>query len=418
MNRVNHKIILSSKFRNNLFRLLFFLTLTAPLKANQVFQLSGHATVSLLTCGPGNRLFEAFGHSAVRVRDPLNHIDFVYNYGTFNFNQPNFYINFAKGYLEYYLSKTTFDHFARVYRYHNRSISEQVLNLSYPQKQEIFFFLEQNALPENRYYFYDYLYDNCSTRIRDAFEEVLGKTLEFDPDYVKPQPQQRPLSFRELIDVYAAETQPWGDFGIDLCLGAEIDQVATPYQCMFLPDYLEAGFDGAVISSAGSMPLVGKKQVVFEALPTPGNVPFFTPSLVFWLLFILVVLLTFWEIKNNRNLMGWDILLFSTYGLLGVILLMLWIATDHKSAQNYNLLWAFPLHFPVAILMLLGSARKWVRYYLFFTLLLTLCLFAGWYIFPQKLHPAIAPLALTLGFRAFYRYVPDVFRSKLSKLAA
>src|SRR5690606_19067908 len=135
--------------------------------------------------GPGERLFEAFGHSAVRVKDPLHHIDFVYNYGTFNFNQPNFYINFAKGYLEYYLSKTTFDRFEQVYRYYNRSISEQVLNLSYPQKQEIFFFLEQNALPENRYYFYDYLYDNCSTRIRDAFEEVLGKALEFDPAYVR-----------------------------------------------------------------------------------------------------------------------------------------------------------------------------------------------------------------------------------------
>jgi hypothetical protein len=380
----------------------------------QEVSLSEKCQVSLLTCGPGNRLFEAFGHSAIRVSDPAHNMDIVYNYGTFNFNQPNFYINFAKGFLEYYLSKTTFDRFRRVYEYYNRSIAEQVLNLSYAQKKEIFYFLEQNAQPENRYYFYDYLYDNCSTRIRDAFEKVLGKELVFDPGYLENRPL---LSFRELIDVYAAETQPWGDFGIDLCLGAEIDQIATPYQCMFLPDYLEAAFDSAKLVSL-KMPLVQKKREVLAASPNKENMTLFTPALVFWSLFAIILLLTFWEIKRNMNLLGVDVFLFSIYGLLGMILLLLWIATDHKSGQNYNLLWAFPLHLPAALLALFATTKKWMKWYFLFTILLTLFLLTGWYVFPQKLHPAILPLALIIGIRSFYRYAPDVFRSKLSKLPA
>jgi hypothetical protein len=225
------------------------------------------------------------------------------------------------------------------------------------------------------------------------------------------------LSFRELIDIYAAETQPWGDFGIDLCLGAEIDLIAAPYQCMFLPDYLEAGFDSAKLVSL-KMPLVQKKHEVLAASPNKENMPLFTPALVFWSLFAIILLLTFWEIKRNINLLGLDIFLFGIYGLLGIILLLLWVATDHKSGQNYNLLWAFPLHLPAALLGLFTAAKNWVKWYFLFTILLTLFLLTGWYVFPQKLHPAIVPLALIIGIRAFYRYAPDVFRSKLSKLPA
>ncbi len=323
-------------------------------------------------------------------------------------------MNFAKGYLAYYLSKTTFQRFQLAYRYYNRSISEQVLNLSHVQKQAIFHFLELNALPENRYYFYDYFYDNCSTRIRDAFEAVLGEKLAFSPDYVRSN-----LSFRELIDLYAADTQPWGDFGIDLCLGAAIDQTATPYQYMFLPDYLEMGFDSArVVNSSGKQPFVLKKQMVFSSTYKVEKSPFITPIKVFWVIFFIVLSITVLEARSRINMRWLDVVLFGVWGLLGVVLFLLWVATDHKSAQNYNLLWAFPLHFPIAVLMLFSSARKLVNYYMLFTILLIVCLFLGWYIFPQKLHPAVVPLALIPAIRAFYRRAPRVFTGKLPKLAA
>jgi hypothetical protein len=186
---------------------------------------------------------------------------------------------------------------------------------------------------------------------------------------------------------------------------------------MFLPDYLEAAFDSAKMVSL-KRPLVQKKHRVLSASPYEENTPFFTPALVFWDLFAIILLLTFWEIKRNMNLLGLDVFLFSVYGGLGMILLLLWVATDHKSGQNYNLLWAFPLHLPLALLELFSAAKKWVKWYFLFTILLTLFLLTGWYVFPQKLHPAILPLALIIGIRAFYQYAPDVFRSKLSKLPA
>ena len=137
-------------------------------------ELSTKARVMLLTVSPGHEeLYAAFGHSAIYIHDPEKHIDKVYNYGTYYYNQPHFYLNFARGYLLYGLSVSTYDRFQGYYAYFNRQVVAQVLDLSLEQRQQVFDFLENNALPENSMYYYDYFYDNCATRIRDVFVQVL-----------------------------------------------------------------------------------------------------------------------------------------------------------------------------------------------------------------------------------------------------
>ena len=194
--------------------------------------LSEKATISVITCGSGTELYSTFGHSAFRIKDPLTGLDKIYNYGTFDFNAPNFYLNFAKGKLTYQLSTTNFLYFLREYQYENRWVKAQVLNLNQQEVKAIFLFLENNAKPENRAYQYDFFYDNCSTKIEEVIKTVLKDNVEFNNSHIKTT-----KSHRDLISDYT-ENQQWGKFGIDLALGSVIDREATKDEYKFLPDYI------------------------------------------------------------------------------------------------------------------------------------------------------------------------------------
>jgi hypothetical protein len=154
--------------------------------------------VSLLTCDPGDELYSAFGHNAIRVLDKNSGQDFVFNYGTFDFNVPFFYVKFTQRTLDYMLSVTTFDRFLMEYNYNRRGVREQILDLSPEQTMEMYKFLQINYLPQNRFYRYDFFYDNCATRIRDAMEEILGDQLDWNEDYW----QKKKLSETLLMNMY------------------------------------------------------------------------------------------------------------------------------------------------------------------------------------------------------------------------
>ena len=191
--------------------------------------------ISLLTCDPGDELYSTFGHSAIRVVALESGQDLVFNYGTFDFNTPFFYIKFIRRTLDYQLSLTTTDNFLREYNYFKRNVREQELNLSPEQSQAIVAFLQNNYRPENRKYRYDFFFDNCATRITDMLESVLGQSLKWN--YPTESDEK---TFRNLIDEYVYPL-PWSDLGIDLALGAVIDREATEAEKAFLPDYLEEG---------------------------------------------------------------------------------------------------------------------------------------------------------------------------------
>jgi len=122
-----------------LFILLFLSTLHNVL--SQELKLSNHSEISIITVGPGELLYEAFGHSAIRVKDSVLGFDYIFNYGLFDFNQPNFYVNFVKGRLLYKVGKQSFRRFISNYAYQKRWMKEQVLNLSQVEKQDMYAFL-------------------------------------------------------------------------------------------------------------------------------------------------------------------------------------------------------------------------------------------------------------------------------------
>ena len=363
--------------------------------------LSENAQISVITLEPGTEeLFAGFGHSVFRVVDSENNIDWAYSYGTFNFEQPNFYLNYAKGYMFYSLSVSNYTDLKRVYKSLNRSIVAQVLALTQSQKQALFDFLKNNALPENRGYYYDYFYDNCATKIRDVIEEVLGENFKLDPEYL----DNPGLTIRQLTDSYIKEEFPWGKLGIDLCLGTPMDKVLTSREYMFLPDYIYSALNAAQIrDETGWHKAVLRENIVFESKETSAQDQLlFTPKLVFWLLFLIVLALTILQYKKGINLKALDVALFLIVGLFGIFIGSIWLFTNHvAAANNMNILWALPLH-AVAVLFIFKKTKPtWWVWYWKVVWAGTSSLVILWSVLPQAMNAALIPLAMTILMRAY-----------------
>lgn len=362
-------------------------------------RLSEQATISVITCGPyQDELYSAFGHSAYRVYDPVLEIDDAYNYGVFDFDQPNFYLNFAKGYLFYKLGVYDYQRFQDYYIYYNRKVHEQVLNLTAQQKQTLYDYLQWNALPENEYYRYDYFYDNCATKIRDVIIEALGNDVVFDGSYIKTQ-----LTIRQLTDLYL-DHQPWGDLGIDIGLGLPIDKVASPSEYMFLPDYIESGFGHARVMHHGtSIPLVAEKRIIYDQRDeeVPSGPPH--PLYVFSFVALVAIAFSVWDFRRRKLSNALDIVLFGSVGSVGMLLIFLWFFTDHHaSARNLNVLWALPTHL-VAIAAFIRRPA-WLTNYFLGVALLYGVLILTWSWLPQQLNTSLIPLVAALMIRATIRY--------------
>ncbi len=314
---------------------------------SQQVSLTENAEISIITVDSGNNLVDAWGHSAIRVRDASQGFDLAFNYGTYDFNTPNFYGKFAQGKLLYVLSLGHFHNFLRNYIRENRTVKEQVLNLTYEEKQQYFSFLRNNAKPENRAYLYDFLFDNCATKLRDVSDEIFTNKIEFSYDFANGKED----TFRELIHDYL-DNHAWGAFGIDLALGSVIDRKVKPLEYAFLPDYIFESFKSASITSNGQRKdLIKSTTVLYTS--EPKKVSFsLSPSLIFSLIALVVIFFTYRDYKSKKRSRWLDVTLFSVTGLIGVFVLLLWFATDHSAtAKNFNFLWAFAPNLVVAFLI-------------------------------------------------------------------
>jgi hypothetical protein len=363
---------------------------------NEYPQLTQHAEVSLINSEPGSYLFEAFGHSALRISDPAIGIDQVYNYGTFDFNQENFYLNFVRGYMKYYLSVSDIRRSILSYQYRGIKAREQVLALSQTQKQHIFESLETNRKEENKYYFYDYFYDNCATKWRDLLRDAIGDRLKFN----NPYPDSI-LSIRQLMHKYTGK-HPWGEFGIDLALGSPIDKPASFEDYMYLPDYLRLAVKNATqLDSLGRDQPLQKYEVDF-AEPFQGvkiESDFFTPTEFFWIIFSFITLISLFEFKRQKSFRLLSAILILGVGLIGSTLMFLWFLTNHyTAAYNYNLLWAVPTNVIFAF-FIFSNKQKIIEGYAVSQIALLLITLIFWPLWPQDLHEAFIPVVLILLIR-------------------
>ena len=379
-------------------KLLFlFLFLFVEIINAQQNVLSEQAEISILTIGPGSSLNDSFGHSAFRVRDHIKGTDLVFNYGVYDFDTPNFYTKFAQGKLNYLIGVNYFQDFFEAYISQNRSIKEQVLNLSAPEKQKLFDYLLNNIKPENRAYLYDFFYDNCATKIKDVTKTALSNTVVFN------EPKDfKPVSFRTLIQNNLNKNS-WGSFGIDLALGSVIDKKATAEEYMFLPENIFRLFSNAIIKSRNE-PLVKETRILHNQIETNSTNQFFmSPLFVFGVLGLLIFFITYKDFKSNKRSAWLDVTLFSITGIIGIVILLLWFATDHKAThQNYNLLWASVLNILVIKQLFKEKASRWFIKYLKLLVILLCLLTLHWVMGVQVFAIGLIPFIVALFIRYLY----------------
>jgi len=372
--------------------LLFFI-LMANIGFSQQVNYSDNLTISVLTCGTGDELYSQFGHSAFRIIDHKNRIDVVYNYGIFDFSKPNFYTNFVKGKLYYMLGYNSYYNFIQQYKYENRSVFEQELNLNITQKGKLVAFLQNNAKPENATYQYTFFYNNCATKIRDVLEEVFPNQLVFKK-YLKTNFTQR-----DLINNNVPHNS-WSNVGINIALGSVIDEKATPRDYQFLPEYIAKSFTHATLNGNS---LVKKERLLLGEKEMPSNFNLFSPYVVFTLLGLLILLITYFDYKKESRSAYLDLILHFSTGFLGLAVLLLWLVTYHAETKgNLNILWAVAPNLIIAFLMLKKQLPKWITHYYTFLLVLLSALCIVWMLQVEVFGYAMIPFFIALLVRYVY----------------
>lgn len=303
-------------------------------------------TVWLVTFGPGSHPFFKFGHNAIWIRDSRTKRDAVYNFGTFSFNKPGLIPKFVVGRFQYWLSRSGSMYFTmRSYERANRTVEVQELNLTPEQKVEISLALAENLKPENKHYKYDYYRDNCSTRVRDAIDEVLGGVIK------EGTSGPGRLTYREHTSRLTYDLA-WEYFVLNLVMGSLIDQPTTEWDEAFLPGMLQQQVRKLKVTgpSGSEEPLVLSEHVLFKAdRPEELTDP---PPWGIW--FGVVGFATGGALaglgrggRTNRGLRALKGVLLALlglfYGFFGIFCLAAWMFTDHEVGyDNENILLCAP----------------------------------------------------------------------------
>lgn len=374
--------------------------------------------VSLLTMGDGPAVWEMFGHSAIWVYDTKTGRDTVVNWGTFNSKQPYFILHFLQGLMLYSVGGDNMSWIMYAYRYMNRSVTSQTLDLSAAQRDTLLAIIRDNFAPENVNYRYDYFVDNCATRPRDILNRVLGGQLAVGADSITN------TTYR-----WHALNQMQGNLplvlGVNIGLGRPADRPITKWQEMFLPRYLHDWVATRMVrDSTGALhPLVKEERVLFQAKAPP---PPTSPPTFAWLWPVGVVLggLFVWlGIRAERGGRGARVtaaIVFGVWaaacGILGLLLTALWTVTDHRFAHyNENLLLFNPIWLvlavtlPMFVLRRKASKATW-RTLQFLTVLAAIALVAHIVPLSQQNNLPVIGLALLPCFALAYvvaRVIPS-----------
>jgi len=310
--------------------------------------LADSLQVSLLTCAPGTKVYELYGHTAIRVRSEANKTDIVYNYGMFNSRQPRFVWRFIQGETDYELGVENFGPFAASYIYRGRDMEEQMLNLAPDEKARLAERLERNARPENRRYRYNFLYDNCTTRAVAQIEACLNGQLLFEPDSVPA------CTFRDIIHEFSDDS-PWFRFGQDLLLGSEVDTLLDRKGAMFSPVYAEAFLANAYVREKDGT----QRKLVTETLhyerqtELPQDGAWISPLFATMLLLGVTLCVCLHERRRWKACTLFDDVLMLAQGGTGCVIALLFFCSEHPAVgTNWLIIWLNPLpllYLPVKI---------------------------------------------------------------------
>lgn len=346
---------------------------------------------SLLTCAPGSEIYALFGHTAIRYENYTRKQDYVFNYGMFSFQTPNFVMRFLMGKTDYQLGVVPYSYFEVEYAERGSSVYQQVLNLTPEETQKLINLLDENYHPSNRIYRYNYFYDNCTTRARDIIEEAIKGEVRY------PETRQT-ISYRDIIHEYTAGHE-WDEFGIDLCLGAEADKPIGDREQMFAPFYmLKAARGASIVKGDSIVPLVSEEEEVVQVVDNGMSVHFpINPLTFFTFILMLTLAMAYWSNLKGKVFWWWDTLLFGAQGLGGCIIAFLFFFSVHPTVSSNWMLVVFNpiplLYLPVMVYKALKHKKDY--YHGLNAVILTLFIILMPFL-PQKFNISVLPLALSL----------------------
>ena len=328
--------------------------------------------VTLVTIGLGEEVFERFGHDALIFRNSVTGQSVAYHWGQFSFEQPGFLRRFLTGDTKYWMGADDPKALIERERMRGRPVTLQLLNLSPAQSLALLNAVQENAREENKYYRYDYFRDNCATRLRDAIDKAVGGAIRRQTEHVPTE-----MSFRrESVRLTAGD--PPVQAGIDVALGRPADVPITEWQSFFIPMRLRDAARTLRIPVAEGLdvPLVAREQTVnppqgIPQIPELAQAPRVAPHYIVVSLLLAMLVVGLRIMMVSRREAAWGLALVGATwslicGVLGVVLLLAWIATKHVFwAYNENVLLLTPLSLALVVLipvaLLLGKGERSAR---------------------------------------------------------
>ena len=326
--------------------------------------------VSLITIGQGDRIWERFGHNALMIENEETGYKRFFNWGVFSWDEEGFYPRLFRGTMLFRLDSSDPETALMGYQREGRPVWIQELFLTPFQRQELLALVQENDLPENRYYRYDYYRDNCSTRVRDMLDRVLDGQLETLFSAHTMETTFRWHTRRLLKEL------PLSYLGIQFVLGPRSDHFLTAWEEMFLPMRLMSLVQDVQVpdGEGGVRSFATEEKVLLDPgrSDPPSAPPFALP------LFLAVGLLwgggLLWLAGTGSGLgagrrlgvsllaCGWSLVA----AVAGSLMLVAWLFTDHVFwYQNFNLLQANPLSFAVSVafplFLVRGRFPRWGR---------------------------------------------------------
>lgn len=300
--------------------LALLLLFTTTLSFSQ--SLSEKATISILNCGTGNESYSLYGHTGIRINDPLQGIDIVFNYGAFDFETPNFMLKFVKGDLQYFVTTNYFADFEYNYQYEQRDIFEQELNLTPIQKEKLYSQLVQSLNSDEKFYTYKFIDRNCTTMVIDKVNSILGN------NYITTQ-KPVTISYREILYPYL-ENHFFEKLGINIIFGTKVDQ---PAERLFLPlELIESLKNTEIKGNSLAKPV----KTIYKApennfKPNPLNS-----------IFTLIIALALIVLFRKKWLTQ---IYFAITGVLGVFFCLVGLYSQHEEVLwNYNVFLFNPIY--------------------------------------------------------------------------
>ncbi len=359
--------------------------------------------ISLLTCAPGKDVYELEGHSGLRMQ--YGRYDITANWGLFDFDSPNFLFRFVKGETDYCVGAYPTMAFLYQYQQAGRRVTEQVLNLTDEQARRLISLVDENLQPENKIYRYNYVKDNCATRVLDAIERALGSRIVLTSEYSSPKATC--LTFRNEMRHFH-RNYPWYQFGIDIALGSGIDYPISQRETMFAPVVMQQLTANAkIITDGEAKPLVIDTKIISDGaesgIARPATPWYLTPLASMSGLLVITLLLTWRNLRRHTHSRWFDALLFGAEGICGcVVAFLVFVSVHEASSPNWVLLWLNPLCLSVPLLQWWKRTRPVTTVYHAFNIVATLLLTVLFIVGVQSPNPAFYPAMASALVRSLF----------------